>query len=468
MALKINTYGSICSGIEAASFVLEPLGVKPLWLSEIADFPKTFLAYKYPHIVNLGDMNNLPEKIDNGEIECPDFLCGGTPCQAFSLAGWKNGLNDDRGQLTLKYIDILDAIDKKRALKNLPRTVFLWENVEGVLKDKTNAFGFFLAGLLGLDEPIVCSKWANAGVIYGEKRNVAWRILDAKYFGVPQQRKRLYVIGGGKDFDPTSILFEVGEYMQDPYATLQQENNYPSFFDTDIPKQRSLTGCINGHEIEVFRQYSDCLYAAYGTKWNGNAAAFNGSLFVCQDGRVRRLTPKECERLMGFPDDYTNISSKVKVTNRYQAIGNSWAVPVVSWILRRLVQQTDNRIDLPTISIIEKTSDFKLHFLNGLVRLTDGWLNATSYPYDFKIKHMLDIIDTDADEKYYLSPAGCAGIVRRKIERNVGINERLEMHLRNGFKEEPSLINGKERKDSSLRHNIEKCGYSTHTEYAGI
>lgn len=102
MANNIRTYGSVCSGIEAASFVLEPLGVTPLWLSEIADFPKRFLAAKYSHIPNLGDMNNIPQMIIDEKIETPDLLCGGTPCQAFSLAGWKNGLNDDRGQLTLK------------------------------------------------------------------------------------------------------------------------------------------------------------------------------------------------------------------------------------------------------------------------------------------------------------------------------------------------------------------------------
>ena len=88
--------------------------------------------------------------------------------------------------------------------------------------------------------------------------------------------------------------------------------------------------------FEVFREYSDCLYSAYGTKWNGNAAAYNGSLFVVQDEKIRRLSPLECERLMGFPDEYTNIKG-AKRTNRYQAIGNSWAVPVVQWIGKRLV-----------------------------------------------------------------------------------------------------------------------------------
>lgn len=439
MPNNIKTYGSVCSGIEAASFVLEPLGVKPLWLSEIADFPKRFLATKYAHIPNIGDMNDIPQLIADGIVETPDFLCGGTPCQAFSLAGWKNGLNDDRGQLSLKYIDILNAIDKRRMHNEQPRACFMWENVEGVLKDKTNAFGYFLSGLLDLDKPIECSKWPNAGVIFGKNRNIAWRVLDAKYFGVPQQRKRLYVLGGDKDFNPHEVLFECGEKIPDPFV-FSVKSSLPSLFDENPVEEKQLITTINGHSIEVFRLYSDCLYAAYGTKWNGNAASFNGSLFVCQDGRVRRLTPKECERLMGFPDDYTNIAPDVKVTNRYQAIGNSWAVPVISWILRRTINQEPNHLTLPDFFIKHSDSDYTLFFFDGFVKTDGGWLNTSPFPYDYKLTHMFDVVDTEAEEKYYLSPAGCAGIVRRKIERNTGINERLEFHLRNGFNNDASFL----------------------------
>ena len=112
--MNIKTVGSICSGIEAASVAWEPLGFCFKWFSEIADFPSRVLKEKYPEIPNLGDMNDIPEKIESGEIFAPDLLCGGTPCQAFSLAGWRNGLNDDRGNLTLKFVDIADANDKKR------------------------------------------------------------------------------------------------------------------------------------------------------------------------------------------------------------------------------------------------------------------------------------------------------------------------------------------------------------------
>lgn len=449
--MQIKTLGSLCSGIEAASFVFKPLGIQPIWLSEIAEFQSRFLAIKYPDTPNLGDMNNIPQMIDSGEIEAPDMICGGTPCQAFSLAGWRNGINDDRGQLTLKYIDIVNSIDTKRFEKGLNRTIFFWENVEGALTDKTNAFGCFLAGLLGLNEPIISPlgkakttinkdgiesttypKWSNAGIIYGEHRNIAWRVLDAKYFGLPQQRKRIYVLGGGKDFHPEKILFEEGTLLTDPYKEVSKQVYTGSLFselDDEDNIQFELERIVNNHHIEAFRSYTDCLYAAYGTKWNGNAAALNGSLFFAQDGRLRRLNPLECERLMGFPDNYTLID-KCKDTQRYQAVGNSWAVPVIEWIGKRVKEspETFSYGGTPTIKI----NDVSIYLLADFNPLTNGkYLNASRIPYNYKLGNMLDIVDTECPEKFYITPKGCTGILRRKNEHNMGINERLEKVLKN-------------------------------------
>lgn len=450
--MTIHTFGSLCSGIEAASFVLKPMGVHPLWLSEIADFQSKFLAQKYPEVPNLGDMNDIPQMILEGTVEAPDFLCGGTPCQAFSLAGWRNGINDHRGQLTLKYIDIVDAIDSVRLERGLNRTVFFWENVEGALTDKTNAFGCFLSGLMGLDEPLTSilgkiskrtdkdgkeiisyPKWPNAGVLYGKNRNVAWRVMDAKYFGLPQQRKRVYVLGGGKDFHPENILFEKGGLISDPYKVQSGGSSTPSLFD-EVEKQDKgfdfeLTKEINGHKIEAFRSYSDCLYAAYGTKWNGNAAAFNGSLFFAQDGRLRRLSPKECKRLMGFPDNYTLIEG-CKDTQRFQAAGNSWAVPVIKWIANRLTSNINDNIvmEMPA----RKISDTNMFLLEDFTPLPDGnYINASKMPYDYQLSNMVDIADTECPEKFYITEKGCDGILRRKYEHNAGMNARLEFILRN-------------------------------------
>ena len=437
--MRIRNFGSLCSGIEAASFVFEPLNIHPLWFSEIAEFQSRFLSIRYPNIKNLGDMNDIPKMIDEGKVEAPDMLCGGTPCQAFSLAGWRNGINDDRGQLTLKYIDILNSIDKVRLEKGQSRSVFFWENVEGALTDKTNAFGCFLAGLLELEEPLIVKKWASAGVVYGKDRNIAWRVMDAKYFNLPQQRKRIYVLGGGKDFHPENILFEKGEMLVDPFKVdskvkraayeLDLFNN-----DNDCKQSNQLTKNIRGHHIEAFRSYSDCLYAAYGTKWNGNAAAFNGSLYFAQNGRLRRLNPLECERLMGFPDNYTLID-KCRDTQRYHAVGNSWAVPVVKWIADRLVitDRADSyNIPIKTLKPSIQKEDVTLYLLNEFTMVGKGeYVNASKMPYGYKLANMLDVVDVDCAEKFYITAKGCTGILRRKYEHNSGMNERLEIVLKN-------------------------------------
>lgn len=428
--MKIKTFGSICSGIEVASFVFEPLNIHSLWLSEISEFPKRFLAEKFTNVPNLGDMNNIPQLINANKVEAPDLLCGGTPCQAFSLAGLRNGINDDRGQLILKYIDIVDVIDKKRLAAGKNRTVFFWENVEGVLTDKSNAFGCFLAGLLNLDKPISVQKWSSAGIIYGKERNIAWRVMDAKYFGVPQQRKRVYLLGGGKDFHPENILFEEGDIIIDPFKH-QTKNHLQSLFD-DFEQQSKpnfqLVKTINNHKIEAFRSYSDCLYAGYGTKWNGNAAALNGSLFFVQDGRLRRLCPIECERLMGLPDNYTLIDG-CKDTQRYQSIGNSWAVPVIQWIGKRLVKNEQYTFNF---SSKKDEHEYCLYLLNDFTMLKSGkYLNASRIPYNYILTNMVDIADITTPEKFYISAAGCTGILRRKYKYNSGMNNRLEEILRN-------------------------------------
>lgn len=437
--MSIKTFGSLCSGIEAASFVFEPLNIHPLWFSEIADFQNRFLSIRYPGITNLGDMNDIPQMIDEGKVEAPDLLCGGTPCQAFSLAGWRNGINDDRGQLTLKYIDIVNSIDRKRLEKGKDRTVFFWENVEGALTDKTNAFGCFLAGLLGLEEPINVKKWTTAGVVYGKERNIAWRVMDAKYFNLPQQRRRVYVLGGGKNFHPEDVLFEKGGMLIDPFKietkSKKKEINELTLFSIEEEINTTadfvLTKNVNGHHIEAFRSYSDCLYAAYGTKWNGNAAAFNGSLYFAQNGRLRRLNPLECERLMGFPDNYTLID-KCRDTQRYQAVGNSWAVPVIKWIADRLTSQNLNKISVQTLKPQIEENDVTLYLLSDFTSIGyNEYINSSKMPYNYHLANMIDIVDVECPEKFYITDKGCIGILRRKYEHNAGMNERLEIVLKN-------------------------------------
>lgn len=217
------TYGSVCSGIESASIAWEPLGWKPAWFSQFdpehnyarqPDFPSRVLAHHWPDVPNLGDMTQIADLIRWGAVAAPDVLVGGTPCQAFSVAGMRKGLKDPRGQLTISFGELADAIDEQR---DTPCTI-VWENVPGVLNSKDNAFGCFLALLAGesceLQPP--GRKWTNAGCVSGPKRVVAWRVLDAQYFGVAQRRRRVFVIASADpNFDPTAILFESDSVRRD-------------------------------------------------------------------------------------------------------------------------------------------------------------------------------------------------------------------------------------------------------------
>jgi len=212
------TYGSVCSGIEAASVAWEPLGMKAAWFSEIEAFPSAVLKHHYPHVPNLGDMRYIARQVLTGLVAAPDVLVGGTPCQAFSVAGLREGLDDERGQLTMTYMRLLDAIDFIRGRSGREPAIAVWENVPGVLSDKTNAFGCFLAGLAGEDVELVPAgkKWANAGCVFGPKRAIAWRILDAQYAGVAQRRRRVFVVASArKGFDPSKLLFEFDGVRRD-------------------------------------------------------------------------------------------------------------------------------------------------------------------------------------------------------------------------------------------------------------
>lgn len=281
------TFGSVASGIEAASVAFGTLGWGASWFAEVDVAASAVLAYRYgatspvnrvggserqiaqidwgDKLVNWGDMAALPQLIRNGRASSPDVLCGGTPCQGFSLAGKRGGLADPRGQLTMSFVEIADAMDDMR---DTP-CVVLWENVPGVLTDKGNAFGNFIAALVGDNDAIepgpkpdserssahwawkkdTCEhvpKWPHAGVAVGPKRAAAWVVKDAKYFGLAQRRKRVFVVASGRDgFDPAEILFEFdgvrrdfapsGEEVEDLTVSVGTSVVGKSCGDTDRP-----------------------------------------------------------------------------------------------------------------------------------------------------------------------------------------------------------------------------------------
>ena len=243
---------SICSGIEAASVAFGPLGWKAIAFSEIEPFPCAVLAHHYPDVPNFGDMTKFrewPEEI----FADADAVVGGPPCQAFSVAGARNGLNDARGNLTLTYAELINHADAIRFIHGKPPVVVLYENVPGLLSDKTGAFGCFLGGLAGEDGPLEPpgGKWANAGAVYGPKRAIAWRVLDAQFFGVAQRRRRVFVVASArKGFDPATVLFEWDSVRRDIAPSREAREVAPT-----IPA-RSTAGGGNDQHAGQQRQCS--------------------------------------------------------------------------------------------------------------------------------------------------------------------------------------------------------------------
>lgn len=270
------TYGSVCSGIEAASVAWESLNMKPEWFSEIEPFPSAVLEHHWPEVKNLGDMTSIADKLKAGKVTAPDVLVGGTPCQAFSVAGLRGGLSDERGQLTLSFVELADCIDEIRKNEGKKPAIIVWENVPGVISSKDNAFGCFLAGLAGESEELkpAGSKWTNAGVVSGPQRTVAWRILDAQYFGVPQRRRRVFIVATArKDISVEEVLFEQAGMRGDIETSRTQEETITSDAGECLASGNQTTGTI----------LANC-----GAKhWLGNQEAFTGDFHVVDTFRLQ-------------------------------------------------------------------------------------------------------------------------------------------------------------------------------------
>ena len=174
-----------------------------VWCAEIEKFPSAVLARRLPNSVNLGDVTAddfLQRASAFGQL---DLLVGGPPCQAFSVAGLRRSLDDDRGNLSLRFMRIAHAIR--------PRNLLV-ENVPGWLNTKDNAFGCFLGGLIGADDALHTpdgKSWPGVGMASGPLGRVAWATLDAQWFGVAQRRRRVFLVADfGDGADPAEILFE--------------------------------------------------------------------------------------------------------------------------------------------------------------------------------------------------------------------------------------------------------------------
>ena len=364
-------YGSVCSGIEAATAAWHHMGWEAAFFSEIEKFPCAVLEHRYPDVPLHGDFTTIKEN-EYGKI---DLLVGGTPCQSFSVAGLRGGLDDDRGNLALEFCRL--------AQREQPRWI-VWENVPGVLSSSGGRdFGSILGALEDLG--------------YG----LAYRVLDAQYFGVAQRRRRVFVVGYlGDASRAAKVLFERESVCRNPAPSREKgkgvatnvaasstvwragdNTNAEVCFDhagtlnctkgqrggivatafesnrrdgarvygdtTNTLQAFAGTGGGNSPMVQVTAIGTDC----YNGAITGDVAATLGTPgssvnasgpTVMQSTAVRRLTPMECERLQGFPDSYTAIPWKKKTADqcpdgpRYKALGNSMAVPVMRWIGERI------------------------------------------------------------------------------------------------------------------------------------
>jgi DNA (cytosine-5)-methyltransferase 1 len=330
-------YGSVCSGVEAATVAWHPLGWEPQWFSEIEKFPSAVLAHHYPSVPNLGDMTEFKEWPDDPI----DLLVGGTPCQSFSSAGLRKGLADPRGNLMLTYLAIAE--------RYRPRWL-VWENVPGVLSSNGGRdFGTFLMALGQLR--------------YG----FSWRILDAQYFGVAQRRRRVFVVGYLGDWRrAAAVLFERESLSGHPAPSRETREEVAGYTTSSFGNYTKGVGTVRaaggdlggGSETLVAKCITRGVGQRYDQETETSPIAFPSEMSGTQSAsardispalsvkhtiaiapQVRRLTPRECERLQGFPDDYTLIQYRNKDaadTPRYKAMGNSMAVPVMRWIGKQI------------------------------------------------------------------------------------------------------------------------------------
>lgn len=270
-------YLSICSGIEAATVAWASLHWEPVAFAEIDAFPSAVLKHRFPSVLNLGDISKIDWESYHGKI---DLVVGGTPCQSFSIAGDRTGLNGASG-LVYQYFRLLEECK--------PRW-FIWENVPGVLSSNR-----------GKDFQSILRAWNDCG--YG----VAWRVLDSQFFGVPQRRKRVFAVGYFGDWKaPTKVLFDGEQINAVLHPRKAGGGHLPSIKRTD-----------GGLTLERLSQV----------------------VFTATEG-MRKLTPLECERLFGFPDGWTDIPWRGKDHApdglRYKALGNSMCVNTIKWLGQRI------------------------------------------------------------------------------------------------------------------------------------
>lgn len=374
-------YLSLFSGIEACSVAWKHLNWECVGFSEIEPFPCAVLKYHYPDIPNLGDVTKITEDMIKslGNI---DLIVFGSPCQDLSIAGQRTGFDGQKSSLFFDAIRIIEYAKKHCNLR-----FALWENVYGSFtsnegKDFTKVVEQ-MVGLRGITQP---KKWCNEGVATTENGLLEWRTLDAKWFGVPQQRRRVFALADYGDwYSRRPILLEQKLMLENiTQSTNKKQNNsraiedcfgkHAQAFRIDFNNSNAMkpsnkdSGFKPIDVAPTITATNECPSGARGgmiivdnvylldirhndvpiakdidisptvTAKNLCDVSMISSVITLNNLRVRHFTIKEAERLQGFPDDYTKVPYRNKTaeqapyTPRYKALGNSMAVPVMKWI----------------------------------------------------------------------------------------------------------------------------------------
>ncbi|MBO6293647.1 MAG: DNA cytosine methyltransferase [Selenomonas sp.] len=369
------TLGSLFDGIGGWLLAAKHAGIKPIWASEIDDFPAAVTAKHFPGVVQLGDVR----KLDLDWLTPVDIVCAGSPCQDLSVAGSRRGLKGKRSGL---FSEAIRIIREMRRRYSLPR-YFVWENVPGVFSSNGGLdFRAVLQQISQAEIPMPPdNRWANAGLVEWGSGSLAWRTIDAQHWGVPQRRKRVFLVADLAEKSAGKILFErkglpgdseedgrtggetapiTGKSIDGTGKELVHNHTYADVASTlragaGAPKHMSdiqgrlvfvLQGSMINRKAENGPQGTGIIYQkTIGSLCADDYKGINNQ-YVKQDKciiqkYVRRLTPKECERLQGLPDGYTRIVFNGKPAtdgHRYKALGNGMAQPCADFVLRRIVE----------------------------------------------------------------------------------------------------------------------------------
>lgn len=327
--------GGLFSGVGGFELAWQRHGHQVAWMCEIDDDARKVLATRFPGVPVYKDVREL----DPEQVTAVDFVSGGSPCQGFSIAGKQNGMDHSESRLFSDYVRIVEGLSRRGLLGAF------WENVPGVLtmtdSDGERTFDHVAGALAGTGQPIRFggNRKFNAGLVSGDNRAVAWRVLDSQYFGVAQRRRRVYAyVAFGASADATAarvVLSDDRSLLRDSGSRLPKR---------DATRPYSFGGVEpSGGPVITYRKGRRPMSRTDHETWPNDGYANTLNTFDYGDKRrthllvdekgVRRLVAVEWERLQSFPDGWTEPMASDR--SRCLAIGNAVTVNVADWIMRR-------------------------------------------------------------------------------------------------------------------------------------